>query len=185
MSNYQPEFEYPQTPELNKSLSLSAFDLTNSPFAELNLHPTTTINIKKLKPNAIIPTKGSKYSAGNDLYACIDENITIPPHATVKIPTGLSIEIPESYVGLIYARSGLATKHGLRPANAVGVCDADFRGEYVVALYNDSNEAHEISPNERIAQLVVTPFLTVEFNEVNELSDTERGTGGFGSTGQS
>lgn len=142
------------------------------------------INIKKLKENAVIPTSGSKYAAGYDLYACIDEPITIEPHTTVKVGTGLAMEIPEGYFGAVYARSGLATKQGLRPANAVGVCDADYRGEYIVALHNDSTEARIIEPNERIAQLVVIPFLPLDFNEVDELSDTARGEGGFGSTGK-
>ena len=141
------------------------------------------INIKKLKENATIPTSGSKYAAGYDLYACIDEPITIKPHETAKIGTGLAMEIPEGYFGAVFARSGLATKQGLRPANAVGVCDADYRGEYIVALHNDSEFEKTIKPNERIAQLIVMPFLPIEFNEVNELTDTDRGEGGFGSTG--
>ena len=110
------------------------------------------INIKKLKENATIPTSGSKYAAGYDLYACIDEPITIKPHETAKIGTGLAMEIPEGYFGAVFARSGLATKQGLRPANAVGVCDADYRGEYIVALHNDSEFEKTIKPNERIAQ---------------------------------
>jgi len=141
------------------------------------------INIKKLNNNAAIPTRGSKYAAGYDLYACIDKPITIAAHCTEKIGTGLAVEIPEGYFGAIFARSGLATKQGLRPANCVGVCDSDYRGEYIVALYNDSNEAKLIMPGERIAQLSVIPFLEVEFNEVEELNETERGEGGFGSTG--
>lgn len=142
------------------------------------------IKIKKLNENANIPTRGSAYSAGYDLYACIDEPITIPAHSTVKIGTGLAIEIPDGYFGAIFARSGLATKEGLRPANCVGCCDSDYRGEYIVALHNDTNETKLIVPNERIAQLVVIPYLPVEFEEVVELTDTERGTGGFGSTGK-
>lgn len=142
------------------------------------------IKIKKLNKNANIPTRGSVYSAGYDLYACIDEPITITPHSTVKIGTGLAIEIPDGYFGAIFARSGLATKEGLRPANCVGCCDSDYRGEYIVALHNDTNETKLIVPNERIAQLVVMPYLPVEFEEVTELTDTERGTGGFGSTGK-
>lgn len=141
------------------------------------------INIKKLKENATIPTSGSKYAAGYDLYACIDEPITIRPHETAKIGTGLAMEIPEGYFGGIFARSGLATKQGLRPANCCGVADSDYRGEYIVALHNDSNEERIVEPNERIAQLIVMPFLPIEFNEVNELTDTDRGEGGFGSTG--
>lgn len=141
------------------------------------------IKIKKLNNKATIPTRGSKYAGGYDLYACIDKPITIAAHCTEKIGTGLAVEIPEGYFGAIFARSGLATKQGLRPANCVGVCDSDYRGEYIVALHNDSNEAKLIMPGERIAQLSVIPFLEVEFNEVEELNDTERGEGGFGSTG--
>jgi dUTP pyrophosphatase len=142
------------------------------------------INIKKLNPNAIIPTRGSEYAAGYDLYACSEIAIDIAPHSTVKVGTGLAVEIPHGYFGAIFARSGLATKRGLRPANCVGVCDEDYRGEYIVALHNDTDELMSIEPHERIAQLIVMPYLSVEFNEVNELSDTERGSGGFGSTGK-
>lgn len=141
------------------------------------------IRIKKLNENAFIPTHGSEYSAGYDLYACINSPVTIPSHTTEKIGIGLAIEIPEGYFGAIFARSGLATKEGLRPANCVGCCDSDYRGEYIVALHNDTNEAKLIMPNERIAQLVVMPYLPVEFEEVTELTDTKRGDGGFGSTG--
>lgn len=142
------------------------------------------INIKKLSPNATIPTRGSELAAGYDLYACIDRPITISPGNTEKIPTGLAIEIPTGYAGLIYARSGLATKKGLAPANKVGVCDSDYRGEYIVCLHNHSKVEATIDPGERIAQLVVTPYLSVTFEEVNELSETARGEGGFGSTGR-
>ena len=142
------------------------------------------INIKKLNPNAIIPTRGSEYAAGYDLYACSEIAIDIAPHSTVKVGTGLAIEIPHGYFGAIFARSGLATKRGLRPANCVGVCDEDYRGEYIVALHNDTDEFMSIEPHERIAQLIVMPYLSVEFNEVSELSNTERGSGGFGSTGK-
>jgi len=141
------------------------------------------IKIKKLNENAIIPTRGSEYAAGYDLYACVEKPITIPSHCTEKIGTGLAIEIPEGYFGAIFARSGLATKQGLRPANCVGVCDSDYRGEYIIALHNDTDEAKLIMPGERVAQLVVMPFLEVEFDEVNELENTKRGYGGFGSTG--
>lgn len=141
------------------------------------------IKIKKLNENAIIPTRGSEYAAGYDLYACVEKPITIPSHCTEKIGTGLAIEIPKGYFGAIFARSGLATKQGLRPANCVGVCDSDYRGEYIIALHNDTDEAKLIMPGERVAQLVVMPFLEVEFNEVNELENTKRGDGGFGSTG--
>lgn len=142
------------------------------------------INIKKLNEHAIIPTRGSEQAAGYDLYACIDSPMVVIPHQTVKIGTGLSIEIPEGYFGAIFARSGLSTKQGLRPANCVGCCDSDYRGEYIVALHNDTNFPQTINPMERIAQLVIMPFLSVEFNEVYELSDTKRGDGGFGSTGK-
>lgn len=141
------------------------------------------VSIKKLKENATIPTYGSAYAAGADLYACIDNSITIQPQQTILVPTGLAMEIPEGYAGLIYARSGLASKKGLAPANKVGVVDADYRGEVMVALHNHSSVAATIEPNERIAQLVIAPFLTASFEEVNELSDTIRGAGGFGSTG--
>ena len=141
------------------------------------------MNIKKLKENATIPTYGSEYAAGADLYACVDENVTIKPHETKMIPTGLAMEIPVGYAGLIYARSGLASKKGLAPANKVGVVDSDYRGEVMVALHNHSNEEKTIEPNERVAQLVVAPFLKVDFNEVDELNETDRGEGGFGSTG--
>lgn len=141
------------------------------------------VNIKKLKENAVIPTRGSEYAAGYDLYACIDEPIEIYAGQTVKIGTGLSIAVPDGYFGAIFARSGLATKEGLRPANAVGVCDSDYRGEYIIALYNDSSVMRVIEPGERIAQLVVMPYLAVEFEESDELDETDRGSGGFGSTG--
>lgn len=143
------------------------------------------VNIKKLNDNAKIPTRGSEYAAGYDLYACINEPVVIYPHETVKIGTGIAIEIPDGYFGAIFARSGLATKKGLRPSNCVGVCDSDYRGEYIVALHNDANELMVVDPNERIAQLVVMPYLPVKFTEVDELSETERGDGGFGSTGRS
>lgn len=142
------------------------------------------INIKKLNENAIIPTRGSNDAAGYDLYACISSPIIVTPHSTVKIGTGLAIEIPSGYFGAVFARSGLATKEGLRPGNCVGVCDSDYRGEYIVALHNDTNIPRTITPGERIAQLIVMPYLPVEFKEVDELSDTARGDGGFGSTGK-
>lgn len=141
------------------------------------------VKIKKLNENAIIPTRGSEYAAGYDLYACITENIAIEPHSTVKVGTGLAIEIPDGYFGAIFARSGIATKRGLRPSNCVGACDSDYRGEYIVALHNDTDVPQVIEPHERIAQLIVMPYLPVEFTEVEELTDTVRGSGGFGSTG--
>ncbi len=142
------------------------------------------IKIKRLSKEATIPTRGSEYSAGYDLYANIEKPVSIKPHETVKIGTGWAIEIPDGYFGAIFARSGLATKEGLRPANCTGVCDSDYRGEYIVAIHNDSDVVREIIPHERIAQLVVIPYLYVDFKETDELSDTSRGEGGFGSTGK-
>lgn len=141
------------------------------------------MNIKKLKKNATIPTYGSDYAAGADLYACIDEAVSIAPGQTAFIGTGIAMEIPMGYAGFIYARSGLSCKKGLAPANKVGVVDADYRGEITVALYNHCAETRTIEPNERIAQMVIAPFLKVNFEEVDALSDTVRGVGGFGSTG--
>ena len=139
--------------------------------------------IQKLKENATIPTQGSKYAAGYDLYACLDEDITIVPGEVRKIGTGIAITPPEGTFGAIYARSGLATKSGLRPANCVGVADYDYTGEYIVPLRNDDNVPHLIKNGDRIAQLVFAPYLAIEFEEVNELKPTKRGSGGFGSTG--
>ncbi len=141
------------------------------------------VEIKKLNGKAILPTYGSEYAAGADLYACLDEEVTINPHETVLVPTGLAIELPLGYAGLIYARSGLATKKGLAPANKVGVVDCDYRGEVKVALHNHSELAQTVAAGERVAQLVITPYLTAEFVEKEELSETIRGGGGFGSTG--
>lgn len=141
------------------------------------------INIQLLNDLAKVPTRGSEYAAGYDLYAATDYAIDIAPHSTVKIGTGIAIELEQDTFGAIFARSGLATKKGLRPANCVGVCDSDYRGEYIVPLHNDTDEIMTIEPGERIAQLVVLPFIPVQFNVVDSLSDTERGTGGFGSTG--
>lgn len=141
------------------------------------------IKLKKIRDNAIIPTKGSEYAAGYDLYACIEDMVTIQPHHTVKIGTGISMNLPEGYFGAIFARSGLATKHGCRPANCVGVCDCDYTGEYIVALHNDSDKQWSIAPEERIAQLVLLPYFNMDFVEVDKLEDTKRGVGGFGSTG--
>ena len=142
------------------------------------------INIKKLTDTAILPERGSAYAAGYDLFADIAENIEIQPHETKLIGTGLAMEIPAGYFGGIFARSGLASKESLRPANCVGVVDADYRGEVKVALHNDSDVVRVIVANQKIAQLVVVPFLGVEFEEVDELSETVRGEGGFGSTGK-
>lgn len=145
---------------------------------------TAEVKIKKLNENAVIPTYGTQYSAGADLYACLDESVSIGPGQTYLVKTGLAMEIPEGYAGLIYARSGLASKKGLAPANKVGVVDADYRGEVMVALHNHSDEAAVVENGERIAQIVITPFLTADFVLSSELSDTARGEGGFGSTGK-
>lgn len=145
---------------------------------------SVNINLKKLNPKAIVPTYGTDFAAGADLYACIDSAVTVNPNETVFIGTGVAMEIPEGYAGLIYARSGLACKKDLAPANKVGVVDPDYRGEFKVALHNHGTEPKVIEPGERIAQLVITPFLKASFHEVDELSDTVRGEGGFGSTGR-
>lgn len=144
----------------------------------------TKVAVKKLKEGAILPTYGSACAAGADLYACLDGVLTVLPGQTVKVPTGIAIELPEYTVGLIYARSGMATKRGLAPANKVGVIDSDYRGEILVALYNQSGSEQTVEPGERIAQLVVTPYVPAIFEEREELSETERGEGGFGSTGK-
>ena len=141
------------------------------------------VAIKKLSEKAILPSYGSEYAAGADLYACLDGETTINPHETVLIPTGIAIELPVGYAGLIYARSGLATKKGLAPANKVGVIDCDYRGEVKVALHNHSNIPQTVAVGERVAQLVITPYITAKFVECDELSETVRGAGGFGSTG--
>ncbi len=145
---------------------------------------TYDINIKKLDENATIPTYGSEFAAGADLYACMEEAVTIEAGKTEFIHTGIALEIPEGFAGLIYARSGLASKKGLAPANKVGVIDADYRGEIMVALHNHSENSATVEPGERIAQLVITPYITGIFHQVDELSDTVRGAGGFGSTGK-
>lgn len=145
------------------------------------------MKIKKLNENAIIPTRGSDGAAGYDLYACTLPNdkdkIDIFSGQTVMIKTGIAVAIPKGYVGLVFARSGLASKKGLAPANKVGVIDEDYRGEIMVALHNHSNQIPTIAVGERVAQLVVVPYMSLEFNEVDNLDDTERGIGGFGSTG--
>lgn len=142
------------------------------------------VKVKRLTETAKLPTRGSVFSAGFDLYADNNVDITIHPHETRKIGTGLALEIPDGYYGAIFARSGLATKEGLRPANCVGICDSDYRGEYIVAIHNDSNEDRVIEPKERIAQLIIMQYPHITFEEVDELSDTSRGEGGFGSTGK-
>ncbi len=143
------------------------------------------VKIKKVHANAVIPTYGSPFSAGADLYACLDEAAMIAPGKTAMIPTGLTLELPDAYAGLVYARSGLASKKGLAPANKVGVIDSDYRGELIVALHNHGDVTQTVSPGERIAQLVITPVLSCDFVESDALSDTYRGSGGFGSTGHS
>lgn len=142
-----------------------------------------TIAVKKLKERAILPSYGSAEAAGADLYACLDEDVVIQPGQSCFIPTGLAMEIPKGYAGLIYARSGLACKRGLAPANKVGVVDSDYRGEFMVVLYNHGQQVQTVSHGERIAQLVITPVLTPAFAVCEELSDTDRAAGGFGSTG--
>ena len=142
------------------------------------------ISVKKLDERAILPTYGSEYAAGADLYALADGDVVFQPGETKFIRTGLAMEIPEGYAGLIYARSGLACKRGLAPANKVGVVDSDYRGEVMVALHNHSTVEQKISAGERIAQLVVAPFLKATFTEAEELNETVRGEGGFGSTGR-
>ena len=142
------------------------------------------IKVKKLRPGAQLPTYGTEFSAGADLYACLEEPVTIAPGETKKIPTGLSMEIPVGCAGLIYARSGLGTRQGLAPANKVGVVDSDYRGEFMVFLHNHSAETRTVSHGDRVAQLLVTPVFTPGFEETDELTDTVRGAGGFGSTGK-
>ena len=144
-----------------------------------------SVEIKYIKLNeyAIEPTRGSAAAAGYDLYAAISEPIAIPAHSTTKIGTGLAFELPEGTFGAIFARSGLATKQGLRPANCVGVLDQDYRGQAIVALHNDTNEERIVNPGDRIAQLVLMPYIPMIFNQVESLDTTERGEGGFGSTG--
>jgi dUTP pyrophosphatase len=141
------------------------------------------VNVKILDKRATMLTYGTEYSAGADLYSLKGEDIEIPPHTTVMVHTGLALEIPEGYAGLIFARSGFATKRGLAPANKVGVIDADYRGEIMVALHNHGDKAQRVEGGERVAQLSIVPFLKAEFSEVSELSETVRGAGGFGSTG--
>lgn len=142
------------------------------------------MKIKRLRENAIIPQRGSEYAAGFDLSAAIDGPVFIAPHETKKVGTGLAITPPKGTFGAIFARSGLATKEGLRPSNCVGVCDEDYTGEYIVAIHNDTNETKTISPGQRIAQLVFLPYIIEEIEIVEELDQTERGAGGFGSTGK-
>lgn len=142
------------------------------------------IRIKKLHPNAVIPTYGSLEAAGADIYACLDAAVAIPAGKTVFIPTGLAMEVPRGCAGLIYARSSMGSKRGLAPANKVGVIDSDYRGQVMVALHNHSQEDQVVNPGERVAQLIITPVFTPGFREVDDLSETDRGSGGFGSTGR-
>ena len=144
----------------------------------------STIRVKKLKDNAILPTYGSAGAAGADLYACLDEAVTILPGETAWISTGIALEVPAGCAGLVYARSSLGVKRGLAPANKVGVIDSDYRGEIRVVLLNHGKEPQTILSGERVAQFIITPVLTPAYEEVPELSDTSRGTGGFGSTGK-
>ena len=142
------------------------------------------VKIKKLYDNAVIPTEGSKKAAGHDLYACLDsDEVVIYPHTTLLVKTGIAMEIPDGYYGGVYARSGLSSKKGLRPGNCVGVIDSDYRGEIKVPLHNDSDIVQSIKTGDRIAQLIIQPYLSVEFEEADELSGTERGSGGFGHSG--
>lgn len=150
---------------------------------DLDKFPLREIKIKKNNSLAKLPTRGSKSAAGYDLYAATDYDIEIAPHETAKIDTGLSIAIPELYFGAIFARSGIATKQGLRPANCVGVIDSDYRGPVIVALHNDTDEVQKIPAGSRIAQLVIMSYLPIGWKEVESLDETERGESGFGSTG--
>lgn len=143
----------------------------------------TDVKVKLLKKGAKIPVYGTKYSAGADLCACLEEAVTLQPGETRLISIGISMEIPEGYAGLVFARSGLATKRGLAPANKVGVIDSDYRGEFFVPLRNQSPEPQTVEPGERIAQMILMPYLCANFLESQCLSDTQRGEGGFGSTG--
>lgn len=143
------------------------------------------VRFVKLNSKAVVPSYGSVAAAGADLYACLDEEkVTFLSGETKLIHTGIAMEIPDGLVGLVYARSGIATKRGLAPANKVGVIDSDYRGEIMVSLHNHSDKPQEISDGERIAQIVFAPYVAAEFEEVENLSDTDRGSGGFGSTGK-
>ena len=141
------------------------------------------MNIKLLNDLAKVPTRGSEESAGWDLYAAIDHDVMIPPHQTVKIGTGIAMELAKGTFGAIYSRSGLATKQGLRPANCVGVVDSDYRGEVIVALHNDTDQTRIVHPADRIAQLIISLYVRGDMNVVETLSNTDRGSSGFGSTG--
>lgn len=150
-----------------------------------NCNKPNVMKIKKLTDTAVVPTRGSKSAAGYDLYVdCKVDVIEISPGETIKLGTGVALEIPENYVGLVFARSGMATNRGLRPANCVGVIDSDYRGEVIVALHNDSDEPRKVGGGDRIAQLVISPYIAPDLELVDDLSDTDRGSGGFGSTGK-
>ena len=142
------------------------------------------IRVKKLNPNAKLPTYGSCEAAGADLYACLDEPVTIEPGEIFWVTTGIALEVPKGCAGLVYARSSMGAKRGLAPANKVGVVDSDYRGEIRVVLLNHSKQAQILEPGERVAQFVITPVLRPAYELVDELSDTDRGAGGFGSTGK-
>ena len=142
------------------------------------------IKVKRVSELAVIPTRGSSYAAGYDLYAAVLAEVKLAPHTTAKIDTGLQFELPDGYFAGIFARSGIATREGLRPANCVGICDSDYRGNYLVAIHNDSDSERVITPGEKIAQMIVLPYLELDFEETEELTETSRGAGGFGSTGQ-
>ena len=143
------------------------------------------VHVKKLNSAAVLPRRGSAQAAGYDLFACLPEGeITLQPGETRRISLGLALALPEGHFGAVFARSGLATQQGLRPANCVGVVDSDYRGENMVPLHNDSSEPQTIRHGDRVAQMVVLPYLAVDFTEVEELDETERGEGGFGSTGR-
>ena len=144
----------------------------------------SVVRVKKLHPNAVLPTYGSQEAAGADLYACLEETVTIQPGETAWIPTGIALEVPKGCAGLVFARSSLGAKRGLAPANKVGVIDSDYRGEIRVVLLNHSKEAQTVENGERVAQFVITPVLTPVYAEAEELTDTSRGAGGFGSTGK-
>lgn len=142
------------------------------------------IRVKKLHPNAVLPTYGSAEAAGADLYACLESEVTIQPGEVFWVPTGIALEVPKGCAGLVYARSSMGAKRGLAPANKVGVVDSDYRGEIRVVLLNHSNQPQTLQPGERVAQFVITPVLQPAYEEVDELTDTDRGAGGFGSTGK-
>ena len=144
----------------------------------------SVVRVKKLHPNAVLPTYGSQEAAGADLYACLEETVTIQPGETAWIPTGIALEVPKGCAGLVFARSSLGAKRGLAPANKVGVVDSDYRGEIMVALHNHGEHPQTVGNGERIAQMVITPVLTPAYEVVSDLDNTDRGAGGFGSTGK-